>query len=161
MAAKILTAASVKKLQPGARKLEIPDGGSRGTGLRLVIQVSGYKSWSVRFRRPGGKSGNLVLGPVDLTGDEMPDEPVLGGPLTLAGARALAASVARERARGKDVIGDAMSAKRRRKVEGEQRERQNFAATAKRYIEEYAKPRTKSWSTTARVLGFKPKTLDR
>lgn len=97
---KVLTAASVAKVRPGARKLEIPDGGSGGSGLRLVVQVSGHKSWAMRFRRPDGRSANLTLGPVDLTGDEPADEPTIGQPLTLAGARRLAASIARQRAMG-------------------------------------------------------------
>jgi hypothetical protein len=43
------TAAAIQKLKPGNKRIEIPDGGS---GLRLVIQVSGHKSWAMRFRRP-------------------------------------------------------------------------------------------------------------
>jgi integrase len=160
MVAKILTAASVAKLRPGSRRIEIPDGGSRGTGLRLVIQVSGHKSWSMRFRRPDGRSANLTLGPVDLSGAEMSGEPVIGQPLTLAGARALAASVARERARGKDVISDHMSAKRRRLAVHEQRAAQSFSVVARRYVEEYARPRTRSWATSARMLGLSPSTLE-
>jgi integrase len=101
----------------------------------------------------------MTLGRFDPLG-EMEGEPTLGGPLTLMAARRLATEILRQRALGKDVIGDAMSAKRRRRSEVSDRERQNFAVVAKRYVEEYAKPRTKSWSTTARVLGFKPKTLD-
>ena len=79
--AKILTAASVKKLSPGVKRREVPDGSG---GLRLVIQTSGHKSWAMRFRRPDGRSANLTLGPVDLIGDEMADDPVVGQPLTLA-----------------------------------------------------------------------------
>jgi hypothetical protein len=126
----------------------------------LVIQTSGHKSWSMRFRRPDGRSANLTLGPVDLSGAEMSGEPVIGQPLTLAGARALAASVARERARGKDVITDHHSAKRRRLAIHEQRAAQNFAVTARRYVEEYARPRTRSWATSARMLGLSPSTLE-
>jgi integrase len=158
--AKILTAASVKRLLAGRKKIEIPDGGSRGTGLRLVIQVSGHKSWSVRFRRPGGKSGNLVLGPVDLSGDEMPHEPVIGQPLTLAGARKLAASVARERALGRDPVADFNSAKRIRKTEREERTANAFAPLARRFIEEHARAKTRTWALSARLLGLKPDTLE-
>jgi hypothetical protein len=103
----------------------------------LVIQPSGSKSWALRFRR-NGKTAKMTLGRVDPLG-EMEGDPVLGGLLTLAAARTLATKIMRERATGKDVIGDAMTAKRRRRVEGEQRQAQNFAVVARRYIEEYAR----------------------
>lgn len=154
---KTLTAAGVAKVLAGVKRREIPDGGC--PGLRLVVQPSGAKSWALRFRRPDGRTGKLTLGRFDPLG-EMTDEPTLGGPLTLMAARRLATEILRQRAAGKDVIGDAMSAKRRRRIEVSDREGQNFAVVAKRYVEEYAKPRTKTWPTTARVLGFKPKTLD-
>jgi hypothetical protein len=103
----------------------------------LVIQPSGSKSWALRFRR-NGKTAKMTLGRFDPLG-EMEGDPVLGGLLTLAAARTLATKIMRERATGKDVIGDAMTAKRRRRVEGEQRQAQNFAVVARRYIEEYAR----------------------
>jgi integrase len=158
--AKILTAASVKKLLAGRKKIEIPDGGSGGSGLRLVIQVSGHKSWAMRFRRPDGRSANLTLGPVDLTGAEMADEPIIGQPLTLAGARKLAASVARERALGRDPVADFNSAKRICKTEREERTANAFAPLARRFIEEHARAKTRTWALSARLLGLKPDTLE-
>ena len=81
-------AASVKNLLPGKKRLEIPDGGS--PGFRLIVQPSGQKALALRFRRPDGRPGKLTLGSLDLTGNEMGDDPVIGRPLTLAGARKLA-----------------------------------------------------------------------
>jgi integrase len=149
-----LTAAAVAKLLPAHKRLEVPDAGS--TGLRLIIQPSGAKSWALRFRRPDGRTGKLTLGPFDNMG-EMEGEPA---PLTLAAARRLAADVMRQRALGKDVINDHHSAKRRRKSEHEQRSVQGFAAAARRFILEYAKPSLRTWDTSARQLGFNPRTTD-
>ena len=158
--AKILTAASVKKLLPGRKKIEIPDSGSGGSGLRLVIQTSGHKSWAMRFRRPDGRSANLTLGPVDLSGDEMADEPIIGQPLTLPGARKLAAGIARERALGRDPVADFNSAKRIRKTEREDRTANAFAPLARAFIEQHAKPKTRTWALSARLLGLRPDTLE-
>ena len=58
----------------------------------------------MRFRRPGGRTAKLTLGPVDLSNKEASDEPVVGGPLTLRQARQLAVKIDRERARGIDVV---------------------------------------------------------
>jgi hypothetical protein len=44
--AKLLTAQAVEKLKPGAVRREVAD--ARLTGLYLVIQPSGTKSWAVR-----------------------------------------------------------------------------------------------------------------
>jgi integrase len=125
----------------------------------LVIQVSGHKAWALRFRRPDGRTGKLTLGPFDHM-NELEGDPVVGAPLTLAAARRLAADIMRQRALGRDVIGDHMTAQRRRKTDHEQRAAQNFAVTARRFIVEYAQPQLRSWETSARLLGFKPSTLE-
>ena len=155
---KTLTAAAVRNLLPGAKRLEIPDAGCRG--LRLIVQSTGHKSFALRFRRPDGRPGKLTLGPVDLTGTETPDEPVIGGPLTLAAARKLAADFQRQRAFGRDVIADHNTAKRRRRSDYADRTANAFGAAAKAFIEQHAKPKTRSWATTARVLGLSPASLE-
>ena len=99
--AKGLTTAAVLKYGAETKRLEIPDS---TTGLHLIVQISGSKSWALRFRRPDGRPAKLTLGPVDLTGREAADGPVLGAPLTLGQARELANRINRERARGLDVI---------------------------------------------------------
>ena len=77
---KKLTDISVRKLKPGATAREVPDGGS---GLYLVLQPSGFKSWAARYRL-NGRPAKLTLG-------EYPK-------MTLAEARKLAID-AREQAK--------------------------------------------------------------
>src|SRR5262245_25578503 len=79
-----LTAKTIEKLKPGPQRREISDGGS---GLWLVLQPSGVKSWAVRYRY-AGRPTKLTLG---------------GWPaLTLAAARKGAADALHELARGHD-----------------------------------------------------------
>ncbi len=149
--AKQLTAASVERLKAGGKaRREIPDGGCHG--LRLVIQSTGHKSWALRFRRPGGKTAKLTLGPVDLTGQEAQSEPVIGSPLTLASARRLATELQRQRALGRDVV----AVRHREKLEREARGTRTFAAAAVDFIEQHARRKTRRWREQARLLGLSP-----
>lgn len=152
--AKTLTAAAVKNFLPGKARREIPDGGCQG--LYLVIQPSGRRSWALRFRRPSGKPSKLTLGPVDLSAQEADGEPALGAPLTLASARKLAAEIHRERARGRDVVADFDTAKRRRKSDFLARAASTFAAASRDFIEGHAKKKTRRWQEQARLLGLRP-----
>ena len=97
------------------------------------------------FPKTRWQNGQADVGSLDPM-SEMEGEPVIGGPLTLAAARRLAADIMRQRALGKDVICDHVTAKRRRKADYEQRAAQSFAAVARRFIEEYAKPQLRSWA---------------
>jgi integrase len=79
-----LTAKTIENLKPGPQRREISDGGS---GLWLLVQPSGAKSWAVRYRY-AGRPTKLTLG---------------GWPaLTLAAARKGAADALHELARGHD-----------------------------------------------------------
>src|SRR5215471_12502621 len=79
-----LTAKTIENLRPEPRRREISDGGS---GLWLVMQPSGRRSWAVRYRY-AGRPTKLTLG---------------GWPaLTLAAARKGAADALHELARGHD-----------------------------------------------------------
>src|SRR5262249_42478676 len=79
-----LTAKTIENLRPGPRRREISDGGS---GLWLVMQPSGRRSWAVRYRF-AGRPAKLTLG---------------GWPaLTLAAARKGAADALHELAQGHD-----------------------------------------------------------
>jgi hypothetical protein len=128
--AKTLTAAAVKNYRPGKVRREIPDGGA--PGLHLLIQPSGAKTWAVRFRRPDGRPAKLTLGSCDAAvGEEVEAEPVIGGHLTLASARRLAAEVHRQRAMGRDVIADHAAAKHRRRAEGQRRAANTFGEAAR------------------------------
>jgi Arm DNA-binding domain len=140
------------RLRPGKQRREVRDGGC--PGLRLVIQVSGYKSWALRFRRPGGQSAKLTLGPVDLTGKEADGEPVIGMPLTLLAARRLANDVHRQRAMGKDVV----AVRHREKLERAVRGGKDFAQAAIDFIEQHAMRKTRRWRDTGRMLGLRQRT---
>jgi hypothetical protein len=154
--AKSLTAAAVKNYKPDEkRRREIHDGGC--PGLYLVVQTTGHRSWALRFRRPSGKSAKLHLGPVDLSGSESENEPVIGQPLTLASARRLAADIHHRRAKGRDVVADIDTAKRRQKSEQETKRATTFAAAARDFIEQHAMKKTRRWHMTARLLGLDPR----
>jgi integrase len=147
-----LTAAAVGKFKGAKQRREVRDGGAQG--LHLIIQPSGAKSWALRFRRPNGKPGKLVLGPVDLSGKEASDEPKVGTPLTLAGARALTAQLHRDRARGVDIIARHKSEKDRHRDDIEDAAANAYAKVAQRYITEHVQKNIRRWREVARVLGF-------
>jgi integrase len=116
----------------------------------LIVQPSGFKSWALRFRRPDGRPAKLTLGPYseqDVAGD-----PVMGGPLTLAGARLLAISAKRQRAQGEDPAAQRQDDKRAAAFSPDG----TFTVAAARFIREHAKPNTRTWPETARWLGFDP-----
>ena len=146
----MLTAAAVLKIKPAADRREIPDAGAGG--LYFVVQPSGTKSWAMRFRRPNGDRAKLVLGPLDLTGSEIAGEPQIGQPLTLAAARALAAQINRQRAMGVDVVAVRRSEKRRSRELSPGAS--TYASAARDFVDRHARPKTRRWRETARVLGL-------
>jgi integrase len=149
---KPLTAAVVAKYRPGPKRRRIRDHGARS--LFLVIEPSGHKSWQMRFRRPDGKGpGKLTLGPVH-DGDEIAGAPVKGMPLTLAGARQLAADIHRQRALGGDPLSDHKAQKHRERAEQDERQAGAFAASVRSFIDEHAKPKTRNWREVAKLLGL-------
>lgn len=156
--AKTLTATAVENHLPGKSRREVPDGGC--PGLHLIIQPSGRKSWALRFRRPDGKPGKLTLGPVDLFGGAILGEPTIGAPLTLAAARKLAAELNHQRAMGRDVIVDYKAAKQRQQAELEARNTNIFAPAARRFIEQHARAKTRTWALSSRLLGLRPVDLE-
>lgn len=150
--AKMLTAKAVERYKKKSKRREIRDSGC--AGLYLIIQPSGVKSWAMRFRRPNGKPAKLTLGTVDLSGKEIEGEPVIGTPLSLASARVLAGMVHRERARERDVVADRKAEKHKQKVRIAEDAENNFAAMARLYLTDHAKPKLRQWRELARVLGF-------
>src|SRR5262245_20157810 len=97
---KTLTPITCRNAKAGDKRREIPDGGC--SGLYLVVQPSGAKSWCTRFRFRGAPR-KLTLGPFLADGQHGADaEPKLGAPLTLAAARELAARAKREAKGGVD-----------------------------------------------------------
>lgn len=151
MVAKVLTDAAVKKYKPTAARRLIRDAGAES--LFLVIQPSGHKSWLMRFRGPGGKPQKMVLGPL-LIGNETPGTPTIGEPLTLAGARQLAAQVQRERKQGHDPVADHKARKHRARAEVAGATANSFGAAARRFIDGHAKLKTRRWRETSKLLGL-------
>jgi integrase len=147
---KALTDASVRKLKGEATRREVRDGMAQG--LYLVIQPSGAKSWALRFRRPDGSPAKLTLGPVDFSGREPTGELVVGTPLSLAAARALAAEQHRQRKRGIDIAESHRS--ERQKLSLSKGDDGNFGSLARRFIDEHARPHTRRWNDTARLIGL-------
>jgi integrase len=156
--AKVLTDAAVRRLKAGRERRIIRDGGARS--LYLIVQPSGAKSWGMRFRRPGGKAAKIVLGPVDLSGSEVTGEPTIGMPLTLSAARQVAAQVHRERSRGVDVAADHKVQKHRRRDAIAERGSNSFGALARQFVAEHARPKTRHWRETSRLLGLDPDAND-
>jgi integrase len=157
--AKEFTAKAVQAFRPHKTRREIHDGGCKG--LYLYVQPSGAKSWVLLLKRSNGRSAKLHLGEVDLSGREAVDEkgepikplPMIGTPLTLAAARALAADLYRQRKAGKDVIADCKSEKQIRKAKANEPD-SKFGAVAQQFIAEYAKPYQRRWKETAHHLGL-------
>lgn len=149
---KSLTAKAVKNAKPTDKRQEIPDG--LLIGLYLVIQPSGVKSWAIRYRH-AGTPRKLTLGSFapSLPGKE--PEPVLDGPLTLAGARVLARVKLHEVAAGQDPAATKKADKRAAR-DPQAVDRDLFEHVARQFIERYAKPKNRSWLETARLLGLVP-----
>lgn len=150
---KRLTSIAVKNARPKAERWELVDEGA--AGLRLVIQPSGVKSWAVRYRFDD-RPHKLTLGSCDATGEESADEPVIGGHLTLAAARRLAADARRLLALGKNPSEVYLATKREARERSTERSELTFKAAAIKYIEKYAKPKNRTWGNTARALGLRP-----
>ena len=144
-----LTPASVEKHKPHkVHRREIPDAAS--PGLYLIIQPSGSKSFAMRFRNPNGRQVKLTLGRLDLSGNEAPDDPVLGQPLTLVSARRLASEINRQRAMRMDVV----AARHRDRLEYKAGGSRTFSQAALDFSEQYLKRETRRWQSSARLLGI-------
>ena len=104
----------------------------------------------MRYRNPNGRHVKLTLGRLDLTGQEAPDAPVIGQPLTLVSARTLAAQVDRERAMGKDTV----AARHRDRLERKAGGARTFSQAALDFSEQYLKREVRRWQASARLLGI-------
>ena len=150
--AALLTDAAVRNYRPRPVRRRIRDRGARS--LFLVISPSGHKSWMMRLRGPDGRTGKMIIGPVDLSGHELDGAPVVGQPLTLSAARMLAASLLRDRALGNDVVREHKARKLHRRRSIEDQAASSFATAARDYIDEHARPNLRGWRETARILGL-------
>lgn len=152
--AKVLTDAAARRLTPQRERRTVSDGAM--PGLNLIIQSSGHKSFQMRFRG----LGKLTLGPFDAYGHELAGEPAIGMPLTVAAARQLAAWIHRERALGRNPIADHRAREHRRRAEQEQAASNSFAASVRMFIDEHARPKTRRWHETAKLLGLRWEDLE-
>jgi integrase len=121
------TPISIKNLKPAEVRKEYPDGGC--SGLYLVLQPSGRKSFALRARLKG-KSAKVTLGRFVFDGPKGKGKPKIGDALTLASARVLAAAVMEEIAGG----GDPVASRRQAKDEEERRRADTFRAVAEQHL---------------------------
>ena len=129
--ARALTVRAIDAAKPHPKKrLEIPDG--TVTGLYLVVQISGAKSWAVRYRHHG-KPAKLTLGPYPRIG--------------LADARTSAQESLRLVSEGKNPTSDKVTLARLQRLPKAQGER-SFEAVLDRFI---ASQRTKGRRSTDKV----------
>jgi integrase len=154
---KFLTTAAVLKYRSNGKLRIIRDSGSRS--LYLIVAASGSKSWGMRFRRPDGKAGKMTLGVVDFSGVEPAEAPVVGMPLTLSGARQVAAQIHRDRMMGKDVVGEHKVRRRRKRAAIAEAGASTFGHLARKFITEHSRPRLRRWKGQARLLGINPRDL--
>ena len=114
-----LTAKAVEQAKPKAERYEIADG--KCSGLFLVVQKTGAKSWALRFRSPvervegQRKAKKLTLGTVALAPSDR--EPAIGHPLTVSQARMLATAAMEDVRRGIDPTHARRAEKAAAKVE--------------------------------------------
>ncbi|MCK1732947.1 tyrosine-type recombinase/integrase [Bradyrhizobium sp. 138] len=156
--AKPLTAAAVRKLRPSNVRREIPDGAC--PGLHLIVQPTGTKSWALRYRRPDKRPAKLVLGSVyDVDVVDCEEPPVIGGHLTLAGARRIVAELRHQLAQGRDPAAAHFAQRDLARSAREQHAKHTFEIAARDFIEEYAAKKTRRWKEQARLLGLLPKDL--
>jgi len=132
--AKDLTVKALESLKPGAARREVPDGHTRG--LFYVLQPSGAASWAYRYRF-AGKPKKLTIGTYPA--------------IDIKAARELASEAAKAVARGDDPAATKQSAKiAARQAANETRELvENVVDT---FIERHAKPNTRDWRETQRLL---------
>ena len=129
-----LTDLKLKHLRPATARKEIPDG--KISGLYFVLQPSGARSWALRYRA-AGKPAKLTIGAYPA--------------IDLAAARRLAQKALGEVAEGKDPAANKQAA---RVAAREERLAQNdlVERVVEQFIERHAKPKTRDWRETERML---------
>jgi integrase len=124
----LLTDVGIKKLALPEKRREVPDG--RVSGLYLVLQPSGARSWALRYRI-AGKPAKLTLGPYPV--------------LDLANARRRAQEALGDVAGGRDPSSSKKAAKAAAKAEREAEDSRLDKAAAS-YVERYVRREVgKTW----------------
>lgn len=131
--AKALTVRAIETLRPSAERREKPDG--LLSGLYLIVQPSGARSWAVRYRHHG-RPRKLTLGSYPA--------------IDLANARDLARRALVMVAEGRDPAEE----KRKARHTADGRGRDLFENIAAQFIQRYAKANTResTWTETERLL---------
>jgi integrase len=130
----MLTDVQIKKLGTPTARREVPDG--RITGLYLVLQPSGAKSWALRYRA-AGKPAKLTLGPYPA--------------LDLANARRRAQEALGELASGKNPAAEKKAAREAQKAANSTGDRVETVAAS--FIQKYVKRNVgDSWAREAERL---------
>ena len=139
---KELSAPAIAKLKPRATRYTE----RVSKNLYAIVQPTGAKSWAVRFN---GKK--IVLGLVDL---EAANDPVRGGPLTMQGAKKLAAQVLWEHESGRDPVVEHRAARQRKRSEIKEAEANCFGVLVRQYADEHARPKNRGWRYALKQLGL-------
>ena len=130
----MLTDLSIKKLPVPPKRREVPD--RRVTGLYLILQPSGAKSWALRYRA-AGKPTKLTLGPYPA--------------IDLAAARKKAQEAIGDIASGGDPAAQKKASRAAARASHEANE-DLVERVVDLFIERYAKRKTKDWRETAAML---------
>ena len=155
-----LTVASLATYRADTKPRLISDPQTAGLYLSISARPRGSKSWMMRFRRPNGAMGKIVLGRLDTSKSELKvgTLPVRGQPMTLLGARALAADIHRQRAMGIDVLADYKAQRRRERTAAVDKASNAFATAVRDYAENYVIKKTserpRSLRETVKLLGL-------
>ncbi len=130
----MLTDIQIRKLPTPTARREVPDG--KITGLYLVLQPSGARSWALRFRA-AGKPAKLTLGPYPT--------------LDLANARRRAQEALGEIASGKNPAADKKAAREAQKTADSTADRVETVAAS--FIDRYVKRSVgEAWAREAERL---------
>lgn len=134
--AKILTDLAIAALKPNGQRQEIAD--PRVQGLFVVVQPSGTKGWTYRYRY-GRRWRRVSLG--------------IFPQVNVAKARAHAEAAVLALERGEDP-GIALYGPKREEYLSTA-DREAFGNLIRRFLHEHAIPSTRSWRETARLLGLR------
>jgi integrase len=127
----MLTDVAIRNLVAAESRREIPDG--KVTGLYMIVQPSGAKSWALRYRVLG-KPKKLTIGPYPL--------------VAVAEARRRATAALGDVAAGKDPAAEKTSARAAARAKSDDM----VDAVANDFIKLYASRNTRDWRETERIL---------
>ena len=130
----MLTEIAIKNIPVLEKRREVPDG--KITGLYLIVQPSGAKSWALRYRAAGAPR-KLTIGPYPA--------------IDIGKARRRAQEALGEIAGGKDPAATKRGARTAGKAEREA-DVDRVERVVALLIERHVKPKTRDWRETERIL---------